>query len=139
MKSNSNLDWQSHLETGRRYLKTAVNGRTRKSVFNNKLTHQLVAMAMEHLLVGVYHYHHKIPEDHTLDGLVDGILAICIMSPSLAEEIKSVGRYEELCPMVPVNPWIPNDMEIEAMLAIGRRVAGFADLQVKQPVTEKAV
>jgi hypothetical protein len=133
MKCDSSLDWQSHLEAGRKYLKTAINGRTRTSVFNNKLTHQLTAMAMEHLLVSVYHYHHKIPEDHTLDGLVDGIPAFSAISPGLAEEIKSVGRYEELCPMVPADPWVPNDMEIEAVLAIGQRVAGFADLQVQNP------
>ena len=139
MKCNSRLDWQKHLESGLRYLQTAINGRTRKSVFNNKLTHQLIAMAMEHLLVGVYHYHHKIPEDHTLDGLVDGILSFCSMRHSLAEEIKSVGRYEELCPMVPVNAWVPNDLEIQAILAIGKRVADFADLQIKQPVTQRAI
>ncbi len=139
MKCNSSLGWQTHLEAGQRYLRTAINGRTRKSVFNNKLTHQLTAMAMEHLLVGVYHYHQKIPEDHTLDGLVDGILSFCSMSPSLAEEIKSVGRYEDLCPMVPVNSWVPNDLEIQAILAIGQRVAGFVDLQINQPETQKAI
>jgi hypothetical protein len=133
MKRNSSIDWQVHLDTGRKYLKTAVNGRTRRSVFNNKLTHQLTAMAMEHLLVSVYYYHQKMPEDHTLDGLVDGIPEFCSLSSGLAEEIKSVGRYEELCPMVPVKPWVPNDMEIQTILAIGRRVADFADLQMKQP------
>ena len=139
MKSKFSLDWQAHLEAGRRYLRTAINGRARKSVFSNKLTHQLTAMAMEHLLVGVYHYHHKMPEDHTLDGLVDGILSFCSMSPGLAEEIKSVGRYEDLCPMVPVNAWVPNDLEIQAILTIGKRVAGFADLQIKQPLTQRAI
>lgn len=139
MKCNSSLDWQAHLEAGRRYLRTAINGRARKSVFSNQLTHQLTAMAMEHLLVGVYQYHHKMPEDHTLDGLVDGMLSFCTMSSNLADEIKSVGRYEELCPMTPVNPWEPNDMEIQAILSIGRRVARFADFQIKQPVTKNAV
>ena len=139
MKCKSSLDWQEHLEAGRRYLRAAVNGQARKSVFNNTLTHQLTAMAMEHLLVGVYYYHQKMPEDHTLDGLVDGMLSFCSMSSVLAAEIKSVGRYEELCPMVPVNPWVPNDMEIQAILSIGRRVAGFAYVQVKQSATQKPV
>lgn len=139
MKSNNKLDWQTHLETGRRYLRTAINGQTRKSVFNNILTHQLTAMAMEHLLVGVYQYHRKMPADHTLDGLVDGLLSFCTMSTGLAQEIKSVGRYEEMCPLVPVNPRVPDDMEIQAVLDIGRRVAGFVDLEVRQSASETAV
>ena len=132
MKQESNLDWQVHFETGRRYLKTATNGLARKSVFNNKLIYHLTAMAVEHLLVGVYQYHQQMPADHTLDGLVDGLSSICPLSPGLADDVKTIGRYDDMCPLVPVNPCTPNDTEIKAILAVGRQVAGYADSQVNQ-------
>lgn len=132
MNTESSLDWCKHLETGERYLKTATNGLARKSVFNNTLIHQLTAMAVEHMLVAVYQYYRQMPTDHTLDGLVDGLSPYCSINPVLVKEIKSIGRYDDLCPLAPVNPWVPNDMEIQAILAIGRQVLGFAELQVNQ-------
>jgi hypothetical protein len=138
MKQESNLDWQEHLEAGQRYLKTATNGLARKSVFNNKLIYHLVAMAIESLLVGVYHFHGQIPADHTLHGLVDSLASMCPLKPDLADGIKGISRFDDMCPLIPVNQSVPNDLEIKAMLAIGRQVDGFAQMQVKQALTEKA-
>lgn len=139
MKYDSNLDWQTHLSAGRRYLKTAINGQSRPSVFNNQLIYQLTAMAIENLLTGVYQYHQQMPEDHTLDGLVDGLAAICPLDRNLADSIKGIGRYDDMCPLVPVKQSVPNDLEIKAMLAIGKQVVGFTELHIESPMLEKAV
>lgn len=139
MKHPSNLDWHEHMEAGRRYLNTATNGLARKSVFNNELIYQLTAMAVERLLVAVYQFHHQMPADHTLDGLVDGLTSFCLLEPNLAESIKGLGRFDDMCPLIPVRKSVPNDMEIKAILAIGRQVAGFADLEVKQQGIKKTV
>ncbi|MGD9364867.1 MAG: hypothetical protein PVH87_04165 [Desulfobacteraceae bacterium] len=130
MKQDSNLDWKQQLNTGRAYLNTAINGLTRPSVFNNALIYQLTAMAIERLLVGVYQYHQQMPVDHTLDGLVDGLSSMCPLEPNLANGIKGISRFDDMCPLIPVNQSVPNDMEIKAMLAIGRQVAGYAEMQV---------
>jgi len=130
MKKASALDWQEQIDTGRRYLNTAVNGQARRSVFNNALVYQLTAMAIEKMLVGVYQYHRKMPEDHTLDGLVDGLDAICPLSRNLAESIKGIGRFDDMCPLIPVKRSIPDDVEIKAMLAVGQQVLGYTELHV---------
>ncbi len=103
-----------------------MNGRGRKSVFNNQLIYQLTAMAIEHLLVSVYQYHGQMPEDHTLDGLVEGLMSMELMHADLAESIKGVGRFDDMCPLLPVNPRVPDDMEIENMLVTGRQAVCFA-------------
>jgi hypothetical protein len=139
MKYDASLNWQKHMDAGRRYLKTAINGLDRKSVFNNELIYHLTAMAIEHLLAGVYQYYQKMPADHTLDGLVDGLSSFCPLSPSLAESIKAIGRYDDMCPLVPVNPCVPNDTQIQDILAIGRQVVGFTELKVKQSLIQNAV
>jgi hypothetical protein len=128
------LDWQEHITAGQKYLKTAGNGLARPSVFNNELIYQLTAMAVEKLLVGVFQYHHKMPADHTLDGLVDELALFCPLDKGLAESIKDLGRYDDMCPLVPVNRSIPNDMEIKTILTVGRQVVAFAERQVGQPV-----
>ena len=134
MHHSTALGWQEHISAGQKYLKTAGNGLARPLVFNNELIYQLTAMAVEKLLVGVFQYHHKMPAGHTLDGLVDELSLFCPLDEDLAESIKSLGRFDDMCPLVPVNRSIPNDVEIETILTVGRQVAAFAERQVGQPV-----
>ena len=124
------LNWQEHITSGRKYLKTASNGLGRPAVFNNELIYHLTAMAIEKLLVGVWQYHRQMPADHTLDGLVDGLVKFCPMDKDLADGIKEAGRFDDMCPLVPVNRSIPNDMEIKTMLAVGHKMAEFAEQQI---------
>lgn len=139
METHPISSWQEHMDTGQRYLRTAMNGRGRKSVFNNPLVYQLTAMAIEHLLVSVYQYNGQMPEDHTLEGLVDGLISMGLMHADLAESIKGVGRFDDMCPLLPVNPRVPDDMEIETMLATGRQVVGFARQASDQTAALKAL
>jgi hypothetical protein len=139
MKSNPITSWKEHMDTGQRYLKTAMNGRGRKSVFNNQLIYQLTAMAVEHMLVSVYQYHGQMPADHTLDGLVEGLTSMGLMHDDLAESIKGLGRFDDMCPLLPVNPRVPDDMEIETMMVTGRQVVGFAQQHSNQTAAGKAL
>lgn len=139
MKTDTSLDWQAHMAAGRRYLKTATNGLGRKSVFNNELIYHLTAMAIEHILAGVYQYHDQMAGDHTLDGLVDGLSSLCPMSAGLAESIKGIGRYDDMCPLVPVNKCVPNDVEIAVILSIGQQVSDYAEIQTRSPKNFKTI
>lgn len=92
MQIQSITGWQNHILDGRKYLKTASNGRSRPAVFNNQLIFQLAAMAIEKLIVGVSQYHHQMPADHTLSGLVEGLTPVCPIDTELAERIKRLIR-----------------------------------------------
>lgn len=137
MEQYSNLNWQEHIDAGRKYLSTAVNGQSRSSVFTNDLVYQLTAMAIEHLLAGVYLFHGQMPADHTLDGLVDGLAPFCSLDTQLAEGIKRLNQYDDMCPLVPVRRVVPDDMAIKAILALGKQVAGFAELHVKPSIADR--
>ena len=130
---SSALNWQEHITAGRKYLETASNGLTRPVVFNNELIYHLTAMAIEKLLVGVWQYHQQMPADHTLNGLVDGLVKFCPMDKDLSDGIKETGRFDDMCPLVPVNRSIPNDIQIKAMLAVGQQMAIFAEHQIRGP------
>jgi hypothetical protein len=137
MEHYSNLNWQEHIDAGQKYLSTAVKGLSRSSVFTNDLVHQLTAMAIEHLLSGIYLFHGQMPTDHTLDGLVDGLAPFCPLGTQLAESIKQLNQYDDMCPLVPVGRVVPDDMAIQAMLALGKQVAGFVELHVKPSVSDQ--
>lgn len=130
---SSALNWHEHIKAGRKYLKTAINGLARPVVFNNELIYHLTAMAIEKLLVGVWQYHQQMPTDHTLVGLVEELVKFCPMDKDLADGIKETGRFDDMCPLVPVNRSIPNDMQIKTMLAVGQQMAVFAEHQVRYP------
>jgi hypothetical protein len=132
MDTLTSLDWQEHVAAGRKYLQTACKGLDRPAVFNNVLIYHLAAMAIEKLLVGVWQYHRQMPGDHTLDGLVDGLAGICPLGKDLAEGIKYVGRFDDMCPLAPPSRSVPDDMEIRAMLAVGKQVVGFVQRQTGQ-------
>lgn len=130
MTSAAITDWQDHIDAGYKYLQTARNGLDRPSVFNNELIYHLTAMAIEKMLVGIYQYHRQMPADHTLGGLVDDLATICAMDKDLGERIKHLARFDDMCPLVPVNRSIPDNMQIKAILAVGGQVAAFAKQQI---------
>jgi hypothetical protein len=132
MDTMTSLDWQEHITAGQKYLNTACRGLDRPAVFNNELVYHLAAMAIEKLLVGVWQYHRRMPADHTLDGLVDGLAGICPLSRELAEGIRHIGRFDDMCPLVPASRRAPDDMEIRAILAVGKQVVAFARQETEQ-------
>ena len=118
--------WHNHILAGRKYLKTASNGQSRPAVFNNELIFQLAAMAIENLIVGVSQYHHQMPADHTLSGLVEALSTVCPMETELADRIKAIEQIDDMCALTPVHRSVPGDMAIQGILDVGRQVAGFA-------------
>ncbi|WP_319405228.1 hypothetical protein [uncultured Desulfosarcina sp.] len=126
MQIQSITGWHEHILAGSKYLKTASNGRSRPGVFNNELIFQLAAMAIENLIVGVSQYHHQMPVDHTLSGLVEALSPACPMDAELADRIKAIEQIDDMCSLKPVHRNAPSDMAIQGILAVGRQVVGFA-------------
>jgi hypothetical protein len=118
--------WNDHILAGSKYLKTASNGQSRPSVFNNELIFQLAAMAIENLIVGVSQYHHQMPTDHTLSGLVEALSPVCPMEAELADRIRAIEQIDDMCALKPVHRSAPSDMAIQGILDVGRQVACFA-------------
>jgi hypothetical protein len=120
-----NSDWYDHVVAGIQYLKTAKKGESRPEVFTNELTYNLIALAIEKLLVGLSLYHGKIPQHHRLDSLVQAVVKIEPMEDNLVENIKALDDYQNLCSLEVYHLPIPNDLEIRSMLEIAKRVEHF--------------
>jgi hypothetical protein len=137
MEQKSITDWQEQIESGHKYLKTAWNGQARPTVFTPELTYQLTAMAIEKLLVGLWQYHNRMPTDHTLGGLVDGLALVCPIEKGMGDEIKALWEFDDMCSLEPTNRHIPTDMEVRAMLTLARQVEAFTRERVNTSGDQK--
>ena len=118
--------WHGHILAGRRFLKTAANGLSRPSVFNNELIFQITAMAVERLIVGMSQYHRCMPADHTLTGLVECLSGVCPLDEDLAEAINRIAQVDDICTLSPEHRKAPEDADIRFALDTGRRLECFA-------------
>lgn len=127
MQLQSITGWSDHILDGRKYLQTATKGVKRPAVFNNELVFQLAAMGIEKLIVGVSQYHRQMPVDHTLSGLVEGLLEVCPMEAELVSRIKAVESMDDMCALTVAHRQPPGDAQIEETLAVGKAVVRFVD------------
>lgn len=138
MRIQSITGWQDHLQSGYQYLKTANKGLARPTVFNNELIFQLAAMGIEKLIAGVCQYHHKMPCDHTLSGLVTDLADVCPIDPDLVERIKRLERIDDMCTLSPERRTPPDSKDIRELLAVGDAVVRFTRQTVPED-TKKPV
>jgi len=127
MQIQSITGWEEHILAGREYLKTASHGVSRPAVFNNELIFQLAAMAIEKLIVGMAHYHHQMPVDNTLSGLVSELSTVCPMDPELATRIQRIESIDDMCALTVEHRQPPGDETVREILAIGSEVARLVD------------
>jgi len=139
MQIQSITGWQDHILAGREYLKTASNGVCRPAVFNNELIFQMAAMAIEKLIVGMAHYHHQMPADHTLSGLVAALSEVCPIDPGLADRIRQIETVDDMCALTVEQRKPPGDTTIREILAVGREVACFVEHHVPKASQTPAV
>jgi hypothetical protein len=139
MQIQSISGWQDYIQAGREYLKTASNGVSRPAVFNNELVFQLAAMAIERLIVGLAHYHHQMPVDNTLSGLVESLSAICPLGTGMADRIRQIESIDDMCALTMEHREPPGDDAIQEILAVGKEVADFVDQHVPQNRPASAV
>ena len=127
-----NSDWYDYVVAGIKYLKTAVKGRNRPSVFTNELTYNLITLAVEKLLVGLSLHHGNPPEHHRLDGLVNTVTQIEPMDADLIKKVEGIDSYQDLCSLEVYSRPVPNDMEIKAMLEIAKEVERFVKQSIER-------
>ena len=122
--------WETHIRDGRKYLQTASRGLSRPAVFNNELIFQMAAMGIEKLIVGMSQYHHRMPVDHTLSGLVEELRPVCPMDGSLSERITGIERMDDMCSLTVEHRHAPDDVSVQEILEVGFEVARFVDSQL---------
>lgn len=87
-------------------------------------------MAIERFVVGLSQYHHRMPVDHTLAGLVAELGPVCPMSTDLADRIKGIEIIDDMCSLSPAIRIPPGKTAVREILAVCHEVQEFVDAHI---------
>ena len=117
-------DWQEFLREGNQFLATASNAFTlQREVFTAEILYNLVAMAIEKLIMALLMNSGNLPYNHTMHDLVESMeefLPGCLVG--LGDEIKALDAFQEICEIDNYTIKIPDTSEVAKMLELAKKV-----------------
>ena len=124
VKSEPIKGWQEFLEEGNQFLATANNAYAqRKEAFTTAILYNLVAMAIEKLIMALLMKNGKLPYNHTMHDLVEamdeflpGELA------GLGNELKAWDGFQDICDIESYSISPPTMGQIGGMLKLALEV-----------------
>jgi len=125
--------WQDFLADGNGYLNTAVGALARRrEVFTPQILYNLVAMAIEKLVMAALMRYGAMPYNHTMRDLVEAMEETFPGSmANLREELLALDSYQEICDLEGFSIAPPDMEKIPAMLDLA--------IMVKKLVTERVI
>ncbi|MEN8262262.1 MAG: hypothetical protein ABFR82_02245 [Nitrospirota bacterium] len=121
--------WEDYLKDGEEFLKTAVGAyEKRKKVFTSEILYNIIAMAIEKLVMAALMRHGALPYNHTMKDLVE---AMDETFPAAIDELRegllNMDRYQEICSLDGFRITPPEMKEIPGMLEIAQKLQGLVD------------
>ena len=118
--------WQDFLKEGDAYLKTAhgayANDRTTVAgvtIFTPEILYNIIAMAIEKLVMATLMKQGALPYNHTMFDLVEAIDEVFPQSlHEIRQGLLDLDKYQEICDVDHYNIIPPDSQEIPAMLAL---------------------
>lgn len=131
-------DWRKYLKDGDQYLQTALGAAERRSnVFTPEILYNIVAMAIEKLIMGFLMSRGDLAENHTMGDLLFALKRHLDLPEEIVGDLLYLDSFQEICDLDSYNRRPPTDEETIRILAIGREMQTFinASLQQCQPAT----
>lgn len=118
-------DWQQYRLHGGQYLALAERAHaSRNRIFTPEILYNLITMAIEKMVMGALMRIGRLPDNHTMHDLVAALeqwLPLALAG-DLAEGLRRLDAYQDICDPYAGSFTPPTATEIEAMLAIARRL-----------------
>ena len=116
--------WEEYLREGKQFLATANNAYTqRKEPFTTPILYNLVAMAIEKLIMALLMKSGKLPYNHTMHDLVEAIDEFLPGElAGLGEELKRLDGFQDICDMESYSISPPTMGQIGGMLTLALEV-----------------
>lgn len=116
--------WEEFLREGNQFLATANNAYTqRKEAFTTAILYNLVAMAIEKLIMALLMKSGKLPYNHTMHDLVEAIDEFLPGElAGLGEELKRLDGFQDICDMESYSISPPTMGQIGGMLTLALEV-----------------
>jgi hypothetical protein len=117
-------DWQQYKLEGRQYLDLAETAyRKQNKTFTTEILYNLIAMAIEKLVMSGLMEIGRLPYNHTMHDLVDAMEEWMPETVrGLEESIRNLDSYQEICDPYACIIKIPTMAEIETMLTLTRQL-----------------
>nr|WP_321465218.1 hypothetical protein [uncultured Desulfobulbus sp.] len=117
-------NWEEYKVEGRQFLQLAETAfRHKKKVFTTEILYNLIAMAIEKLVMSALMEIGRLPYNHTMHDLVDALERW--MPEAIAgmeESVRQLDSYQDICDPYACSIKIPTVEEIETMLGLARKL-----------------
>ena len=117
-------DWEQYRLEGEQFLNLAEGAfLNNKKAFTTEILYNLIAMAIEKLVMGALMEIGRLPYNHTMHDLVAALVEwLPEKIQGLEESVRVLDSYQEICDPYICTIKVPTAMEIENMLALARRL-----------------
>jgi len=124
VKSEPIKGWQEFLQEGNQFLATANNAYAqRKEAFTTAILYNLVAMAIEKLIMALLMKNGKLPYNHTMHDLVEAIDEFLPGElAGLGNELKAWDGFQDICDIESYSITPPTMGQIGGMLKLALEV-----------------
>ncbi|WP_028319062.1 hypothetical protein [Desulfobulbus elongatus] len=117
-------DWQEYRQAGRQFLDLAETAfRNKNAIFTTTILYNLIAMAIEKLVMSRLMALGRLPYNHTMHDLV---AALEEWRPAvvqgMAASLRALDSYQEICDPYTSTSRTPTPAEIESMLGLARQL-----------------
>lgn len=117
-------DWQQYKLEGEQFLRLAETAfRKKKKNFTTEILYNLIAMAIEKLVMSALMEIGRLPYNHTMHDLVDALeqwLPEAVRG--LEESIRNLDSYQDICDPSAWTVKVPTPAEIDIMLRVARQL-----------------
>ncbi|MBN2703069.1 MAG: hypothetical protein JXR23_02565 [Pontiellaceae bacterium] len=92
-------DYETFMDEGNKYLKTARGGEKRPSVFTPEILYNLIGLAIEKHIMGALMAKGKLADNHTFTDLIDATQQIGEIDAVIADGLRKLETYQNICPV----------------------------------------
>jgi hypothetical protein len=115
--------WQSYRRDGEQFLRTAVNAHQRGNPrFNPEITYNLVAMAIEKLIMALLMQRGDLADNHTMVDLLAALQRHLGPLPGLTADFAFLDDFQQICALETYHRRPPAPADIGRIVAIGLRM-----------------
>ena len=113
------------------YLKTAVGGLKRESVFTPEILYNILGMAIEKYCMALLYYKESMADNHTFLDLVAAMSLVVSLPEDLKEELKALQGYQEICSLSTYVRNAPDRTAVLKMIETTRKLESFVSTTCK--------
>ena len=119
-KKKDTYNWRDYQRDGEQFLRTALQAHAKgRQAFSSDTLYNLTCMAIEKYIMAFLMKHGDLAENHTMGDLLRALTTHCGDLGDLAQQLLYLDTFQEICDLENYTVRIPNQNDIERILAIG--------------------